>query len=44
MVWLTFEKLMYTVSKHSREPRTERVALDVHDSIAFSLIVPHGGI
>jgi hypothetical protein len=45
MVWFTFEKLMYTMSKHSRKSRIiERVALDIHDGIAFGLIVPHSGI
>ncbi len=34
--WFTFEKLMHTMSKH--------VALDIHDGIAFGLIVPQSGI
>ncbi len=45
MVWFTFEKLIYTISKQSCESRIiEKVAPDIHDGIAFSLIVPHSGI
>jgi hypothetical protein len=45
MVWFTFEKLIYTMSKQSCESRiVEQVALDIHDGIAFGLIVPHSGI
>ena len=45
MVWFTFEKLIYTISKQSCKPRIiEKVAPDIHDGIAFGLIVPHSGI
>jgi hypothetical protein len=45
IVWFTFEKLIYTMSKHSRKTRIiEQVALDIHDGVAFRLIVPQSGI
>jgi hypothetical protein len=45
MVWFTFEKLIYTMNKQSCKSRIiEQVALDIHDGIAFGLIVPHSGI
>ena len=44
MVWFTFEKLIYTMSKWSYRSRIiEQDAPDVHDGIAFGLIVPHNG-
>ena len=41
MVWFTFEKLIYTMSKQSEI--IEQDALDIHDGIAFGLIAPHSG-
>ena len=44
MVWFTFEKLIYTMSKQSCKSRiVEQDALDIHDGTASGFIVPHSG-
>ena len=45
MVWFTFEKLIYTMSKQSCKSRIiEQDALDIHDGTAFGMIISHSGI
>ena len=41
MVWFTFEKLIYTMSKQSYESRIiEQNALDIHDGICLAFDCP----